>query len=209
MHGERGEVVLQAGDRLGVELAVAGGELAGAAGRLSDGPFAGSLLDVVEDRPERRLDLGLGRLGHLGEHVAAAMDETTLAQARADMPWGTPGQRSVRTSDVPRVKLKRCKKRDVCAVQAGRTGPSLRVQSTRYERLGGCGADENEPLTPTLPGAGRRSNQARSAANGRVGGVAGRATVVTVVVKTVVRSRVAARLRRLVISEGQRRYRSL
>jgi hypothetical protein len=45
-----------------------------------------------------------------------------------------------------------------------------------------------EPLTPTLPGAGRRSNQARSAANGRVGGVAGTATVVTVVVKTVVRS---------------------
>src|ERR1700694_505349 len=53
-----------------------------------------------------------------------------------------------------------------------------------------------EPLTPTLPGAGRRSNQARSAANGRVGGVAGTATVVTVVVKTVVRSRVAARFPR-------------
>jgi hypothetical protein len=52
-----------------------------------------------------------------------------------------------------------------------------------------------EPLTPTLPGAGRRSNQARSAANGHVGGVAGRAIVVTVVVKTVVGSRVAARLR--------------
>ena len=40
-----------------------------------------------------------------------------------------------------------------------------------------------EPLTPTLPGAGRRSNQARSAANGRVGGVAGTAIVVTVVVR--------------------------
>ena len=51
-----------------------------------------------------------------------------------------------------------------------------------------------DPVTPTLPGAGRRSNQARSAANGRVGGVAGTATVVTVVVKTVVRSRVAARV---------------
>ena len=49
-------------------------------------------------------------------------------------------------------------------------------------------------MTPTLPGAGRPSDQARSAANGRVGGVAGTATVVTVVVKTVVRSRVVARL---------------
>jgi hypothetical protein len=44
-----------------------------------------------------------------------------------------------------------------------------------------------EPLTPTLPGAGSCSNQARLAANGRVGGVAGAATVVVVVVKTVVR----------------------
>ena len=48
-------------------------------------------------------------------------------------------------------------------------------------------------LVSTLPGAGRRSKQARSAANGRVGGVAGTATVVPVV-KTVVRSRVVARL---------------
>ena len=55
---------------------------------------------------------------------------------------------------------------------------------------------------PQTLGAGTRSNQARSAANGRVGGVAGTATVVTVVVKTVVRSRVAARLR-LVISGGK------
>jgi hypothetical protein len=50
-------------------------------------------------------------------------------------------------------------------------------------------------LTPRLPGAGRRRDQARWDANGRVGGVAGIANVVTVVVKTVVRSRVAARLR--------------
>jgi len=33
VHGERGEVVLQAGDRRGVELAVAGGEAAGTARR--------------------------------------------------------------------------------------------------------------------------------------------------------------------------------
>jgi hypothetical protein len=64
------------------------------------------------------------------------------------------------------------------------------------------------PLTATLPGAGRCSDQARSVANGRVGGVAGTATVVTVVVKTVVRSRVAARLRRLVISECPQRPRT-
>jgi hypothetical protein len=38
--GERGEVILQPGNRLGVEPAVAGGELAGAAGRLSDGTLA-------------------------------------------------------------------------------------------------------------------------------------------------------------------------
>jgi len=45
-----------------------------------------------------------------------------------------------------------------------------------------------EPLTPTLPGAGRRRDQARWDANGCVAGVAGTATVVTVVVKTVVGS---------------------
>ena len=42
VHGERGDVVFQAGDRPGEELGVAGGELAGTAGRLSDGPFAGT-----------------------------------------------------------------------------------------------------------------------------------------------------------------------
>ena len=66
-----------------------------------------------------------------------------------------------------------------------------------------------EPLTPTLPGAGRRRNLARSVANGRIGGVAGTATVVIVVVKVVVRSRVAVRLRRIVIGDGKRRQRSL
>ena len=84
-----------------------------------------------------------------------------------------------RTSDLPRVKLTRSQKRDVCAGQTGRIGPILRVRSTQSKRRGGCGADENESLIPTLPEPGRRSNQAESAANGRVGGVAG--TVVTVV----------------------------
>src|SRR5271156_3557107 len=45
-----------------------------------------------------------------------------------------------------------------------------------------------DPVTPTLPGAGRYRDEARLAANGRVGGGAGAATVVIVVVKTVVRS---------------------
>jgi DNA invertase Pin-like site-specific DNA recombinase len=50
-----------------------------------------------------------------------------------------------RTSDLPRVKLRRSQKSDVCAGQAGRIGPIVRVESTQYERHGGCGADENEP----------------------------------------------------------------
>lgn len=59
------------------------------------------------------------------------------------------------------------------------------------------------PLTrdpdPSLPGAGTRLAQARLAANGRVSDVAGAATVVMVVVKTVARSwpeTAAARIRR-------------
>jgi len=43
-----------------------------------------------------------------------------------------------------------------------------------------------EPLTPTLPGAGGMRDQARSAANRRVGDVVEAATVVGVVVKTAV-----------------------
>ena len=44
--------------------------------------------------------------------------------------------------DLPLFRLRRGQKREVCAVKAGRTGPMLRVQSTQYERRGGCGADE-------------------------------------------------------------------
>jgi hypothetical protein len=51
-----------------------------------------------------------------------------------------------RTSDLPRVKLRRNQKPDVHAGQAGRTGPILGVQNTRYERRGGCGADEIEAV---------------------------------------------------------------
>src|ERR1700746_289184 len=54
-----------------------------------------------------------------------------------------------RTSDLPRVKLKRCRKRAVIAGRTGRTGPGLRVRTTQYERHGGYRADE------IAPGVGR------------------------------------------------------
>jgi hypothetical protein len=66
-----------------------------------------------------------------------------------------------RTSDLPRVKLKRCQKRAVIAGRTGRTGPSLRVCTTQSERHGGCTADEIAPVTRThgcgVPSARRRS----------------------------------------------------
>jgi hypothetical protein len=51
-----------------------------------------------------------------------------------------------RTSDLPRVKLRRSQNRAVCAGQAGPTGLILRAQSTRYDGRGGYGADEIEPV---------------------------------------------------------------
>jgi hypothetical protein len=62
----------------------------------------------------------------------------------------------------------------------------LSVQSTQSKRRGGSGADEDETLTPTLPGMGRCRDQARYEDFGVVTVVAGGATVVTVVVRTVV-----------------------
>ena len=55
MHAKRGEVVAQAGHRLGIQLAVTVGELPRSASGLDDSPLPGLLVDVVEDRPERRL----------------------------------------------------------------------------------------------------------------------------------------------------------
>jgi hypothetical protein len=76
----------------------------------------------------------------------------------------SPGQKSGpgwdRTSDLPRVKLKRCRKRAVIAGRTGRTGPSLRVRTTQSERHGGCTADEIAPVTRRhgcgVPSARRR-----------------------------------------------------
>jgi hypothetical protein len=69
-----------------------------------------------------------------------------------------------------------------------------RLDVCRHATAHHAGLSANRLVRPlvsngtTLPGAGRRSNEARSAANGRVGVAAETATVVTVV-KTVVSSR--------------------
>ena len=78
--------------------------------------------------------------------------------------------RWVRTSGLPRVKLQRCLRRDVCAGQAGRARPILRVQTTQYERRGGCGADENGPV---IRRHGQMGDQARYEVYCRVGGGVG------------------------------------
>ena len=99
MHGEGGEVVAQAGHRLGIQLAVTVGELPGPAGGLGHRPLPGRLVDVVEDRPERRLDLGLGLLGDLGDDVPAAVDQTPLAQ--------TLGEHGLQGGDQARARRRR------------------------------------------------------------------------------------------------------
>ena len=49
LHGERREVVFEAGHRCGVHLDVTGGEQAGASSGLFDGAPTGCFFDVVED----------------------------------------------------------------------------------------------------------------------------------------------------------------
>jgi len=88
----------------------------------------------------------------------------------------------LRAADLPVFRLRRSQKPDVGAGQAGRTRPILGVQSTQYDRRGGCGADEIEPVI-------RR--HARRDTNFRVVyvEVSGSPTVVIVVVRIVVSSR--------------------
>jgi hypothetical protein len=50
--------------------------------------LTGRGVDVVEDLPELGLHLGLGSLGHLGEHVARSMNETPLAEALGEDDLG-------------------------------------------------------------------------------------------------------------------------
>ena len=70
--------------------------------------------------------------------VWSAVSERTTCTDLSGPGWD-------RTSDLPRVKLKRCQERDLCAGQVGRTGPILGVQNMRYKRRGGCRADEIDP----------------------------------------------------------------
>ena len=67
-------------------------------------------------------------------------------------------------------------------VVAAPTAPILPSRSGSVTAMRG----RRTQRTATLPGPGRSRDQARWAANGRVGGVAEAATVVTVVVRTVV-----------------------
>ena len=72
-HRQLGQGVGQADDRGRVALAVAVGKGVGASAGLGDRLVAGRGVDVVEDLPERRLDLGLGVGGDLGQDVAGTV----------------------------------------------------------------------------------------------------------------------------------------
>jgi hypothetical protein len=63
----------KAGHRGRIASAVAVGERLSAAVGLVDRGLAWRLVEVVEDLPERRLDLDLVGLGDLGEQVAGAV----------------------------------------------------------------------------------------------------------------------------------------
>ncbi len=68
-----GQGVGQARHRRGVALAVAVGEGVRALAGLRDRRLAGVGVEVVEDRPEGRLDLGLSMAGDLGEQIAGSV----------------------------------------------------------------------------------------------------------------------------------------
>src|SRR5262245_9462692 len=105
----------------------------------SSGVGVGSV-DIVGLRLYRRL----GSFAAGIEHVAGT---SVIQRAKPNLTCGdVSGPGWDRTSDLPRVKLRRSQNRDVCAGQSGRTGLILRVQSTRYDRRGGYRADENEPV---------------------------------------------------------------
>jgi hypothetical protein len=70
--GQLGQGVQQAGDRRGVALLVAVGEGVRPAAGLGDRSLAGLGGDVVEDLPERGLDLGLGVGEDLGQQIPGA-----------------------------------------------------------------------------------------------------------------------------------------
>jgi len=84
------------------------------------------------------------------------------------------------------------------AVVAGCRGTADQRCTVIYEELAEGQLRGLEPLTPTLPGPGSHCDQARYAVNGGVAGVVDAAVVGTVVVRVVVRPRVA----RVLSTEG-------
>jgi hypothetical protein len=112
--GELGQAIQQTGDRCWVALAVAVSERFGAAARLIDRKLARVGGDVVEDLPERGLDLVLGVGGDPGEEIPGAVHQTPLSQvfekttSTAPMSPGAPsvitssGARRPRATSSPR-----------------------------------------------------------------------------------------------------------
>jgi hypothetical protein len=78
--GQLGQGVRQAADCGRVAVLVAVGEGVSASAGLGDRLVAGWGVDVVEDPPERRLDLGLGVAGDLGQDIAGTVDQAALPQ---------------------------------------------------------------------------------------------------------------------------------
>jgi hypothetical protein len=85
---------------------VAVGEDVSASAGLGDRLVASWGVDVVEDPPERRLDLGLGVAGDLGQDIAGAVDQAALPQRarerqldRADQPGRAMCSASQRSGD--------------------------------------------------------------------------------------------------------------
>ena len=82
--GEAGQVVEKTGHRRRIEELVALAEGPGPVADRRHGGLPRWRLDPVKDRPEGRLDLGLGGLGDLGQHVAGLLHETALMQAAVE-----------------------------------------------------------------------------------------------------------------------------
>jgi hypothetical protein len=128
--GQLGQGVQQAGDRCGVALVVAVGEGARPPAGLGDRSLAGFGVEVVEDLPERRLDLGLGVLWDLGEQVPGAVDQTPLPQGlwehqldRADQPRCAVGDHQQRRPQAPLDQLAQEAGPGVVALVAARCQP--------------------------------------------------------------------------------------
>ena len=80
MGGELAQRRGEAPDGSRIPALRAGSERLGPAGGLIDRGLPGRLVDVIEDGPVRRLNLGLSADRDLGEQVAGTMDQTALAQ---------------------------------------------------------------------------------------------------------------------------------